>query len=156
VHHALLLAAHAWTHEPLGRISHLLDIALVGAECDRAERDAVAADWEATRLWSTTEAMVDALFFRRDRLRRPLRLPARKLERVEERTVLESHAYRALAPFWVLPPSDAVRTAAAALADTLRPGSGETWPRKARRTVVALRHMFMRRSDHERAIGYRP
>ena len=154
--HALLLAAHAWTHEPLGRISHLLDIALVMAECDRADLDGLAARWEATRLWTTTEAMVDALFFRRDHLRRPLRLPARKLARVEERTVLESHAYRALAPFWVLPPRDAVRTAAAALVDAIRPGQGETWPRKARRTIVALRHMFMRRSDHERAIGYRP
>ncbi len=125
-------------------------------ECDRADLDAVAARWEATRLWRTTVAMVDSLFFRRDRLQRPLRLPARKLTRVEERTVLESHAYRALAPFWVLPPGDAVRTAAAALAGALRPGSGETWPRKARRAMVALRHMFMRRSDHERAIGYRP
>jgi len=155
-HHALLLAAHAWTHEPLGRISHLLDIALVMTECDRADLAALAARWEAARLWTTTEAMVDALFFHRDHLRRSLRLPARKLARVEERTVLESHAYRALAPFWVLPPGDAVRTAAVSLVGAVRPGSDETWSRKARRTIVALRHMFMRRSDHEREIGYRP
>ena len=70
-HHVMLLAAHAWTHEPLGRISHLLDIALVTAECDRADLEDLAARWEATRLWATTVAMTDFLFFRRDRLRRP-------------------------------------------------------------------------------------
>jgi hypothetical protein len=153
--HALLLAAHAWTHEPLGRISHLVDIALMAAECDRAELEQVARRWGATRLWGMTIAVVDSLLIDRSELPRVLRPPARKLARVEERTLLESHLYRALAPFWVLPPADAVRTSAAALARTLRPAPGETWPHKGRRALVALRHMSMRRSDHERAIGFR-
>jgi Uncharacterised nucleotidyltransferase len=155
-HHALLVAAHAWKHEPLGRISHLVDIALVDSECDRSDIDALAARWGVTRLWRATIAVVDSVLFGRGKLPGALPLPARKLERVEERTVLESHVYRALAPFWVLPPGDAVRTSARALVRTLGPAPGETWPRKARRAVVTLRHMFMRRSDHERAIGFRP
>ena len=155
-HHALLLAAHSWTHEPLGRISHLVDIALMASECDRGDIDALAARWQATRLWQTTMAVIDLLLFGRGERRAALPLRARKLARVEERTVLESHLARALAPFWVLPPARAAQTSAVALARALRPAPGETWPRKAHRTLVTLRHMSMRRSDHERAIGYRP
>ena len=155
-HHALLLAAHAWTHEPLGRISPLVDIALVASECNPGEIEALAARWEATRLWRTTIAVVDFLLFGRAELPVVLRPPARKLARVEERTVLQSHLYRAVAPFWVLPAGGALRTSAAALAHALRPAPGETWPHKGRRAMVALRHMSMRRSDHERAIGFRP
>ena len=155
-HHALLIAAHAWTHEPLGRISHLLDTALLAAECDRADLDDLAARWNATRLWGTTFAVVDALLLGRGELPPGLRLATRKLARVEERSVLESHLWRGLAPFWALPKRDAVRVTTSTFAEAVRPAPGEAWSSKARRSVVTLKHMFMRRSDHEREIGYRP
>jgi hypothetical protein len=154
-YHALLIAAHAWTHEPLGRISHLLDTALMAAECDSGEISALAARWEAARLWDATSAMVDWLFFFRNALPLRLRIPARKLGRVEERSVLESHVYRGLAPFWVLAPADAMRASRSGFVRVMRPAPGEGWFGRARRTTITLRHMFMRRSDHERAIGYR-
>jgi Uncharacterised nucleotidyltransferase len=153
--HALLLAAHAWRHEPLGRISQLVDIALVAAECDRAEVEALAARWDAIRLWRTTIEVMDYLLFGEGMPSRPLRPTARKLARVQERTVLESHAYRAIGGFWALPPRTALRTSAIALVRTVRPAPGETWRRRMLRALVTIRHMFMHRSDHERAIGYR-
>src|SRR5207244_8015347 len=37
VHHALILAAHAWSHDPLQTLRDLVDIAAVSAGCSEAE-----------------------------------------------------------------------------------------------------------------------
>lgn len=153
-HHAVLIAVHAWTHEPPGRISQLVDALLLLDECDREQAAAVAAGWGVERLWRTTVDAAETVLF--DRPGRPtLRPPLRKLRRVEERTVLESHVYRAFAPFWAFPLPTALRSAWILFAEAVRPAPGEGWGEKAARIWQALRHGRMGRSTHERTIGFR-
>lgn len=154
--HAVLVAVHAWKHEPLGRLLHLIDVAVLAAQADRSELEAIAEAWGVGRLWSRTIAVVDALLFTDGSAPWLVRPPLRKLRRVRERTVLESHLYRALGAYWALPPGRAVRASAVSLSRALRPQPGEAWITKLRRALTASRHAFMRRSEHERVIGYRP
>src|SRR6185312_8233036 len=44
-HHALLLAAHGWEHEPLRRIGDLLDVAVAVHGLDPSEVDEIAQAW---------------------------------------------------------------------------------------------------------------
>ena len=60
-HHALLLAAHSWAHEPLRRLRDFVDIALVAAAADPAEVSRLAGRWGIARLWRTTSAVVENL-----------------------------------------------------------------------------------------------
>lgn len=153
-HHAVLLAVHAWVHEPLGRASQLLDTLLLLDESSRHEAASVAARWGVSKVWRTTVEAADALFL--DRAARPaLRRPLRSLRRVEERSVLESHVYRALAPFWGFPLPIAVRSAATMVGTAARPAPGEGWRQKIGRIWQALRNARRGRSEHERSIGYR-
>lgn len=149
--HALVLAAHSWAHAPLERVLELADVALVADEADRDELRALAERWQVARLWTTTSSAADALF--RDG-RRPvaLRIWARNLSRVGERTVLESHLQRRLSPFGALPLRAALAAALRRLACDLRPRSGETWRAKASRTARALLSPFTRLSDHRSAL----
>jgi Uncharacterised nucleotidyltransferase len=136
-HHAVVLAGHAWCHAPLGHLRQLLDIALVAADAKPADLDLLAERWGASRLWKTTVGALDALF---GGMRFPLtlRLWARHLVSVRERTVFEGHLKSWVSPMWCLPPSKAVRAGVAALAADLRPSGGERWRDKAQRTRLAL------------------
>jgi hypothetical protein len=153
-HHAVLVAVHAWVHEPLGRISQLVDAMLLLDESGPDEAASVAAAWGVARLWQTTVEAAEAILFQRPE-RLALRPAIRKLRQVEERTVLESHVYRAVAPFWALPLPTAIRTAAAMFGEAVRPTPGETWSEKRSRAWRAVRHARMGRSQHERSIGFR-
>src|SRR4051812_42622287 len=44
-HHTLVLAAHAWAHEELGRLGNLIDIAVTLQRADEAEVAALARRW---------------------------------------------------------------------------------------------------------------
>lgn len=150
--HALVLAAHSWAHEPLRRLLELVDVAAVAALADPAEIEAVARRWGVTRLWLTTARSVDSVLFGG---RRPiaLRVWARNLVEVRERTVLESHLEHWLSPFSVLSPRRAVAASGRALARDLRPESHETWGPKLARSARAIRNAFTRRSDHDRELA---
>jgi Uncharacterised nucleotidyltransferase len=149
--HALVLAAHSWAHTPLQRVLELADVALVADEADREELRALAERWGIARLWSTTEGATDALF-RGGRRPLALRVWARNLSRVSERTVLESHLQRWLSPFGALPARAALAAALSRLGRDLRPRRGETWRDKAGRTIRALLSPFTHLSDHRRAL----
>jgi hypothetical protein len=105
---------------PLSRISHLIDVAAVAAEADRGALDELAAAWGCRRLWRTTRSAYEALLLGR---RRPLALRtwARSLPAVRERTVVENHLERWIAPHWALSSAGATRATGAALG---RPGRG--------------------------------
>jgi Uncharacterised nucleotidyltransferase len=147
-HHALVLAAHSWAHEPLRRLRDLVDVAAVANATDRETIDGLAEAWHVERLWRTTAAALDALFAD---ARTPwsLRLWARNVARVRERTVLENHATQWLSGFWSYPPRAATRRLVHAVAADLRPKSEEGWGQKARRSLLALRNAFVRRSEHD-------
>lgn len=152
--HVLVLAAHAWMHGPIEKIRDLLDVAVMAAEVDRDDVEAIAADWGALRLWRSTLALVDSLFYG---ARRPpaLRLWAQNLPEVRERTVLESHVGRWLAGFSTLPPRPALRALTRAAAADVRPERGEPWSRKLGRSRRALANALARKSAHDSVVGRR-
>ncbi|HET6696479.1 MAG TPA: nucleotidyltransferase family protein [Gaiellaceae bacterium] len=147
--HALVLAAHAWTHGPLTRLRDLLDVALMTTEADRAEIERVAAAWGLTKLWRTTDAIAAALFLGGP-APRPLRTWARNLSEARERTVLEQHVGRWVGWHAALPRRQAARATVDELRDDLTPERGETWGSKVRRSGRAVRNAFVPRSRHER------
>jgi hypothetical protein len=147
-HHALLLAAHSWAHEPLGNLLALVDVAALRQETTAAELETVARDWGLGRLWRVTDAAVDSVLFG-SRTPWPLRVWARNLDAVRHRTVLETHLERWLSAFSVLPPRRACAAAVAAVGRDLRPAPGETWPLKLRRTRRAVANAFVRRAQHD-------
>jgi putative nucleotidyltransferase-like protein len=148
VPHAVLLAVHAWAHEPLGTLHQLIDIAAAREGICASDADAIATSWGVERIWWTTTAAIDALFFA-GRRPWPLRVWARNLANIRERSVLETHLQRWLAGFSAFPPSHAARMMVRAVGDDLRPMGGEDWPTKLGRTRTAIRNAFVRRSQHE-------
>ena len=149
--HAVVLAVHAWAHEPLGSLRDLIDIAVLTAEADVDEIADLARRWGVSDVWRTTHAAIEALF---GAGRRPLavRLWARHLEAARGRTVAESHLEGWLSPFWALPARTALQHAARRLADVLRPVPGEHWRTKLSRAWLAVRNAGVRRSSHERLL----
>ena len=151
-HHVVALAVHSWAHDPLARIGHLLDVAALTQSVRRSEVDAVAAAWGVERVWRATAAAADALF-EQGRVPLSLRLWAKHLDAMRERTVLESHLERWLSPFWSRPPRPAVAAAGAALRADVLPEKGETWGVKAARTAQALRTPLRRLSQHRQTLA---
>jgi hypothetical protein len=144
-HHAVLLAAHAWGHEPLGRIGQLVDVAAVGLSAGLDAAAAVAREWGAARMWSATARTVAALLLDGGR---PTAVWTRHLWAARERTVLEAHLARLRGPLVGAPRTGAPGAVARATADTLTPSAGEPWPEKVRRARRALRGAGVRRSEH--------
>lgn len=147
-HHALLLAAHSWAHEPLRRLRDVVDIAAVADGLDRSELERIARAWGIQRLWRTTIAAADAALADGPQ---PwaVRLWARNLHAVRERTVLESHLARWLSGFWALPPQRALRMLPSVVAEEIRPEPGESWQTKLARVGQAIGNALTRRSEHD-------
>lgn len=151
-HHALLLAAHAWAHRPLGRLGDLVDIALVASRAERTQLERVARGWGLTRVWRTTAAAIEALFGDGPRPA-ALTLWARHLEGVRERTVLEAHVQRWLSAFWAVPPATAAHASLREIRGDLLPEDGEGWRSKRVRVRAALSNALVRKSQHDEALA---
>jgi hypothetical protein len=149
--HAVLLAAHAWAERPLGCIGDLVDVAALTRECADGEVEAVAQRYGLERVWSATAAAAASLF-EDGRETWPLKSWARHLPKVRERTVLESHLERLLAPFSAVPRGLALRTVARGLASSAQPIHDEGWRAKLARSGRAIRNASVRRSEHERSL----
>jgi len=149
---ALILAAHLWGHEPLTRLLRLLDIALAAEAASPAEVEALARAWGMEKVWRSTNAIVDAVLG--EGASRPwlIRAAGRSLIAVRESTVFEVQAARLLAPIAIHEqrrvPAEVVR----ALVDSVRPGPGESWPGKLRRTGRQLVRPSTRHTENLRAI----
>jgi hypothetical protein len=139
VHHVLVLAAHAWVHEPLATLRDLVDIAAAAAGLDEAELERTAQAWGIQRLWRTTRRAIEALFYEGSQTL-PLRSWARHLPAVREKTVLENHLGRWLHPYWELPPAAAAGRMAQTILDDLRPAPGERRREKLLRISRAVRN----------------
>jgi hypothetical protein len=145
--HAVLLAAHAWAHGPLRRVGELLDVHVMAAATSPSSTAAVARAWGCERLWRTTEAAAQGLF---GAGRRPLslRLWARHLAGVRERTVIEGHLTT-----WLSPLGSAPRRPVAAAVDAvgrdLKPADGERWAVKLSRAVRAAASAATPKSDYD-------
>ena len=110
-HHTLLLAAHAWAHQPLGRLGNLIDVAVSLRRSDEAEVARLARRWGCARMWRTTRAAVRAVV-EGGRGSVAVALWARHLPAIRERTVLEWHVKNLLAPAWGYPRRRAPRSGA--------------------------------------------
>jgi Uncharacterised nucleotidyltransferase len=147
VHHALILAAHAWNHDPLWTLRDLVDVAAVSAGCPEEELARAAEAWRVPRIWRTTRAAIRALLEGGPKTL-PLRIWARHLGSVRERTVLDNHLMRWLHPFWELPPHAAVADLRTAFRLTVLPDAGESWREKLTRTRRGLLHPGEGMSSH--------
>ena len=151
VDHGIVLAAHAWAHEPLQSLMELLDVYLTVA--DRAdEARATARTWGLGKVVDATLRTADHVFAG-ERLPLGLRLYGRHLEGGRERTVFESHLTKWLAPLWELPGYAGVRGMRRAILDDLRPWPGEGWRSKRRRMVAAVRRAGTARRVHDELLG---
>jgi hypothetical protein len=152
--HALVLAAHAWSHDQLGRLGNLIDVAVTLRRADESEVAALARRWGCSRMWRTTRAAIGAVFEGTGRSAATAAW-ARQLRGVRERSVLEWHVKSALAPVWGLPyrriPA-ALTSRAWATAATVE---AEPWRIKLRRAGLAVRNAGTARSDHLLALEAR-
>jgi hypothetical protein len=156
--HAVLLAAHAWAHEPLARIGHLLDIAVTLQRTDAAEVAAVARRWRCARLWRTTQRALRAVL-EDDGRSAAAALWARHLRRARERTVFENHLQGWLSPLWGLSVGRGARAALGEVIEDGRREGGEPWRAKLGRTRLAIANAGIARSEHDVALearGHQP
>ena len=89
-HHALVVAAHSWAHVPLGRLAHLVDVAVLLRGADPEPIAELARRWRVDRVWRSTLSATGAVL---GAAGLPGSVPvwARNLREARERTVLESH-----------------------------------------------------------------
>ena len=147
VHHALMLAAHGWVHEPLHTLRDLVDVAAVAAQADETELAATARAWGIERIWRTTERASRALLGGGDTTA-ALRLFGRHLTGVRERTVFDNHLQRWLHSFWELPFHRALLATGTAFEQALLPEPGESWREKLVRVRHAVLHPGSAMSSH--------
>lgn len=158
LHHALILASHAWRHEPLRTLRDLIDIAAVSAQADERELDRTAAAWGIGRLWRTTHRAIDAMFYG-GRETFPLRSWARHLKPVRDRTGFEKHLGRLLHGYWGMPPLMAPVQTLRAFRYMIEPVPGESWGHKVTRVPQALRNLgapVLRHDPHQGPKDDRP
>ncbi len=153
-HHSIVLAAHAWADAPLGSLRQLLDVALVAADAKGTDLHRLAKRWRASHLWGVTVGALECLFGGTSPPA-TLRLWARHLTPVRERTLLEAHVTSWISPLWYLSGLRGVKAGAAALATDLRPAQGECWDEKLRRTRLALADAFEGASEHNARVSNR-
>jgi hypothetical protein len=148
-HHAVVLAAHAWAHEPLACAGRLIDVSAMALEADPGETDAIARRWGCLRLWRTTRRAAAALV---EGGRRPIamHLWGRHLSAARERTVIEGHVVRTAGELWGLPPRYAVPAAVVAMAGSVARTPGEPWTQKLGRARTAIDDAFLPKSEHDR------
>lgn len=151
-HHSLVIAAHSWIELPLRRLSDLVDFLAVGIAADQREVEELAIRWKIDRVWNTTRAAAEALILGEgDPL--SLRLWARNLRAVRDRTVLQEHVRRSASPFWALPARRAVVESARSLVRDATPTPPETWASKLRRTRQAILNPSRPATEHRRQLG---
>jgi hypothetical protein len=143
--HAVLLAAHAWAHEPLARLGHVVDVAATLERSDDGEAAAVARAWGCERMWQTTKAAMRSVLHDEGTL-----VPwARHLAGTRERTVLEMHLQRWLAPLAGLPRHRAPVGFARAMRDELRLDGDEPLRAKLTRSRLAVAHAHVSQAEHD-------
>ena len=149
--HAVVLAAHSWSGAPLRRLLDLIDV-MVLAGSVREEAESLAARWDLLRVWRTTTAAAEALFLGR-KAPWSLRIWARDLPEVRDRSVLGNHLRPLTGAFWGLSFHRALRVAGGELFSHSRPEPGEEWSAKLARTKGAFRHAFDNLSEHQLSLS---
>jgi hypothetical protein len=150
VHRTLVLVAHLWCDDPLGRMGHLLDVLLAAEQCDEREVMNTARRWGLERPWRTTQAVGERVFAVDFRAPRRARQLGGGLASMRERTVLSARAAEAAAPFYGLPPARAAVASVRTVFRWLLPEPDESWFGKARSAFRALRMLLAPASHLDR------
>jgi hypothetical protein len=148
IHHAVVVAMHAWRHGPMSHIGQLVDVAVMAQGLDGDELRLTARRWGLDGLWQTTSEVVDAVLYGAP-APWALRTWARNLSTGRERTVLEAHLGWWLAGFSAVGARRGLGVMGQQIARNLLPADGETWSAKLRRTRLALRNARTVKSDHD-------
>jgi hypothetical protein len=135
--HALILAGHAWVHDPLDTVRDLIDVAVVTERADLARVNALARQWGIERIWRTTYGSADGLL-RTGRRTQAVRVWGRHLPAIKERTVLGNHLQRWLNGFWGLPPRAISPWIRDVFRQELFPYADESWRDK----LIRVRRAF--------------
>lgn len=98
--HAVLLAAHSWTHEPFGRLGELADVAAMSEGVDEGELKGLAGQWGLARVWSITCRAIEALGNDEDSSRRRDHILWNHLHTLRVRTPAESMLATQVSHFW--------------------------------------------------------
>lgn len=152
VHHALAVAVHHWAHVPLAHFRDMIDVLALSAESTEAELERMATAWGIRRLWLTSlHAAKGAVGLEESTA--PLRVWARHLRPMRERSVLENHLQSWLSPYWALKPTEAFRVSGHELLKDLRPAFDEGWRDKLTRVAEAVRHPWTPLSVHQEKLG---
>lgn len=152
--HAILIAAHGWTHIPLQTVRELIDVMVAADETDPRDLDRLATQWGFGKAW---RSIVDAAEWLFDGGRKPMsvRLWARHLAAPREPTVAELYVRNWLSPFWLVSPGRALQRTAGAIGSDFKPEPGETWRHKRRQALLALRHPYSPQSEYAARTGWR-
>ena len=151
-HHSLVVAAHSWGERPFHRILDLVDVAALLSESGRTDVAKIASRWQLHRMWNTTLAATQALFFE-EPTPLSLRTWARDLQAVRGRTVVEDHIRRWVSPFWARPAHRAIVAALIAVSRDVTPAPSETWGNKFNRVREAALHPGRSTAEQERVLG---
>ncbi len=144
--HAVLLAVHVWSHEPLTRVLRLIDVAAASLAAAPGAPASVARAWGLETLWRETVAAVEGVILE-SRRPLPVRLWGGGAVAAREATAWEAHLGRCLGPLFVLGGWNGVRSSASELVSLARPEPGEPWSTKLQRVRRQLRHPRMRRTQ---------
>jgi hypothetical protein len=152
IHHALVVAVHHWAHVPLARCRDMVDVLALSAGSTEAELEQAATAWGIRRVWLTSSHAAKATLGLEGPTA-PLRVWARHLRDMRERSVFENHLQSWLSAYWSLSPAEAVRVSGKALLKDLRPAFDEGWRDKGARFVKAVRGARVPLSVHEEELG---
>lgn len=137
-HHAVLLAAHSWYHEPFRRVIDLVDIAAMTEGLDPVVLRELAEQWGLGRVWGATTRAIEA--FQSGEPPQPWsdRLVGHHLWRVRERTMIERRLARWAAGFWAPTPAEIIHSVVWSISQDIVPAAGEAWGAKLARVPRAL------------------
>ena len=136
--HTLLLLAHLWRDDPVGRLGQIIDLVLMARTTEADDIDRLARRWGLERLWRRTQASAREILLDGHGASAGARLLIRQHRTLRPRSVLESKLAEASAPFFGLPPTRALAPAGRRLLSFLLPARDETWLTKAKSMLEGL------------------
>jgi hypothetical protein len=119
-HHALLVLAHAWAHQPWEQLSQLIDFALLLGLSDAAILRSTARRWQLEKLLDVANRTVDSILLDRGKAPLVIRLCAPHLRRLGTVSPVRQQVNRYAASVFVAPPADAARAAIEGVARRVR------------------------------------
>jgi hypothetical protein len=110
-HHALLVLAHSWWHQPFEQLSQLVDFALLLEQSDAAVLRSTARRWQLGELLDVAVRTVDSILLGRGQAPLVVRWCAPHLRCLGQVSPLRQQVNRYAASFFVARPTEAARAA---------------------------------------------